>query len=100
MHATYDGNTDVVKLLLGKGADVNARNNINGTALMLAAPLGDPGTAKLLLEKGAEVNIRNDYGYTALMYMAASERNDPELIKALLAKRPRSMSKPKTARRH
>ena len=39
----------------------------------------------VLLEKGAEAPLRNDYGYTALMYAAASESNDPELIRALLA---------------
>jgi ankyrin repeat protein len=39
-----------------------------------------------LLEKGAEVNVRHESGYTALMYAAASENNDPEVIKALLAR--------------
>ena len=86
MYAALARNTEVIKLLLGKGADVNARHNGNGTALMFAAQMGDPATVKLLLEKGAEVNITNEHGYTALMYAAASESNDPEVIKALLAK--------------
>jgi len=86
MYAALARNTEVIKLLLGKGADVNARHNRNGTALMLAAQMGDPGTTRLLLEKGAEVNVRDEYGYTALMCAAASESNDPELIKAFLAR--------------
>ncbi|MGH9753722.1 MAG: ankyrin repeat domain-containing protein [Blastocatellia bacterium] len=85
MYAAHAGNTWIVKLLLAKGADVNARNNVNGAALMLAAQMGDPATVKLLLEKGADARLRNGYGYTALMYAAASERNDPELIKTLIA---------------
>ncbi|HKQ73922.1 MAG TPA: ankyrin repeat domain-containing protein [Blastocatellia bacterium] len=87
MYAALAGNTEVIKLLLGKGADVNARDNGAGAALILASAMGDPATVKLLLEKGAEVNVRNELGYTALMCATAAETNDPELIKALLARR-------------
>jgi len=68
-----------------RGADVKARHNGGGGALLPAAQLGDTGVVKLLLENGAEVNARHASGYTALMYAAASESNDPEMIKALLA---------------
>ena len=87
MYAALAGNTEVIKLLLGKGADVNARDSGDGAALILAAAMGDAGTVKLLLEKGADAHVRNEYGYTALMCAAAAETNDPELIKALLAAR-------------
>src|SRR5205085_10663765 len=87
MYAAHARTTEVIKLLLEKGADVNARDNGAGVALILAAAMGDLGTVKLLLEKDAEVNVRNEYGYTALMCAAAAESNDPALIKALLAKR-------------
>jgi len=86
MYAALAGNTEVIKLLLEKGADVNARHNGAGGALIPAAQMGDPGAVKLLLEKGAEVNISHKSGYTALMYAAAAESNDPELINAFLAK--------------
>jgi ankyrin repeat protein len=85
MYAASSRNIEVVRLLLEKGADVNARHSGNGGALMLAAQMGNPGIVKLLVEKGADVNLRNDYGYTALMYAATAESNDPELIKPLLA---------------
>jgi ankyrin repeat protein len=86
MYAAHAGNLEVIKLLLANGADVNARNSVNGSALMLAAQMGDTRAVKLLLEKGASAIVRNDFGYTALMYAASSESNDPELIRALLAK--------------
>jgi len=86
MYAAFARNTEVIKLLLGKGADVNARDSGNGSALILAAAMGDPDTVKLLLEKGADAHVRNEYGYTALMCAAASESNDPALIRAFLAR--------------
>ena len=48
----------IVRYFMAKGADVNARNNINGSALMLAAQMGDAGAVKLLLEKGADARLR------------------------------------------
>ena len=86
MYAAHAGNTEVVRLLIEKGAEINARNNVNGVALMPAAQMGNPATVKLLLEKGADAHLRNDYGYTALMYAASAERNDLELIRVLLAR--------------
>ncbi|HKQ72824.1 MAG TPA: ankyrin repeat domain-containing protein [Blastocatellia bacterium] len=86
MYAAHARNTEVVRLLIEKGADVNAKYNGAGTALIPAAEMGDLAIAKLLLETGADVNVKHQSGYTALMYAAAAESNDPELIKALLAK--------------
>ena len=51
--------TEVVKLLLEKGAEVNAKESTNGvTALMMAANNGHPEVVKLLLEKSANVNVK------------------------------------------
>jgi cytohesin len=86
MYAASTGNTDVVKLLIDKGADINARNNGDWTALMLAAQTGALDTVRLLLEKGADANAANEDGYTALMCAAASESDDPALVQAILAK--------------
>lgn len=86
MYAAMAKNPEMIRLLLEKGADVNARNKSNATALMYAAVLGKPVIARLLIEKGADVNVKHQSGYTALMYAAASESNDPEWIKAMLAK--------------
>ena len=37
MHAAAIGSTEAVKLLLGSGADVNAKNELEATALILGA---------------------------------------------------------------
>ena len=70
MFAALERHPAAIKLLLASGADVNARNNLKSTALILAAQMGDPATVKLLLEKGAEVEVRDEWGYTALLYAA------------------------------
>ena len=53
---------DIVRLLLEAGADVNARNIFNSTALHHACGNGDAGIARLLLEHGAAPDVRNHKG--------------------------------------
>ncbi len=50
----------MVKLLLEKGADVNAKGEHGWTPLMEAANRGHSEAAKLLLEKGADVNLKHE----------------------------------------
>ncbi len=64
------GHTDAVKLLLDKGADVNAGDQWGQTALMIAAGTGRLEMVRLLLATGAEVNTQSKKGNTALMYAA------------------------------
>lgn len=63
--AARNGHIQVMKLLLNRGADVNARDDRGRTALMVAAGLSDPGMVRLLLSKGADVSARGNDGYTA-----------------------------------
>ena len=67
---------ETVKLLLTKGADVNARTD-DGTALMMAVRWGHAEIVKLLLDAGAQADARHRLGYSALM-MSAS-RSIPEM---------------------
>ena len=53
MIAASNGHTDIVKALLDKGADVNARGNKGSTALMFAAYNGHTDIVKSLIDKGA-----------------------------------------------
>ena len=64
--ASLMGHTEVVGLLLERGADVNAKSRDGGTALHAAAFLGRAETVKLLLEKGANATLRNNMGSTAI----------------------------------
>ena len=55
--ASMGGHTDVVKLLLDKGANVNKPSgNMGWTALSSAAYKGHTDTVKLLIERGADIN--------------------------------------------
>ena len=64
LDATYFGNIDVVKELLEKGADVNAKDKHGWTPLHAAATAGHTEIAKLLIDKGANVNATDDNGNT------------------------------------
>ncbi len=63
MHAVSGDSEDIVKLIINKGADVNARE-IRGkrTALVLAIYAGKIDMAKLLLSKGADIHTKDKDG--------------------------------------
>lgn len=81
MYAVLYADAATVKLLLDAGADVNARNSVNATALMWAA--GDLAKTRMLLEAGAEINVRSDDGRTPLT-IAASRYGSAAVVKLLL----------------
>src|SRR3954452_9593676 len=57
MHAAAFGNLETLKMLVEAGADVNAANDFDATALLWCAR--DPEKAKLLIDHGAKVNVRS-----------------------------------------
>lgn len=63
--AALHDRTEVIALLLEKGAEVNRASRDGGTALHAAAFLGREAVVKLLLEKGADASLRNQNGQTA-----------------------------------
>jgi ankyrin repeat protein len=66
MVAAIRGDTTAMALLVGKGADVGARNGAGDTALMLAAANGDPTAVTFLLERGADATVRSKRNESAL----------------------------------
>ncbi len=83
MHAAAVGSPEAVRLLLDKGADVNARNELEATALILGA--GNPEKARMLVEKGADVNAHSKLGRTSLIIAAGCDGCTPT-VKLLLDK--------------
>jgi ankyrin repeat protein len=101
MNAVNSGNASVVRLLLSKGANVNAKSGPkltdvkNGpiekgsfTALLLASELGNSEIIKALLDAGADVNVHDVAGMTPLMFVLTSDHAHPEALALLLAKKP------------
>ena len=83
MYAAAFGNAKQITLLLESGADVNAQNAFQATALIWAG--GDAAKSRILIEHGAGVNVRTQQGRTPLM--AAAKRNgNADLVRLLLEK--------------
>jgi ankyrin repeat protein len=83
MYAAEIGSLDAMRLLIDRGADVNARNAFGSTALMWS--VADPNRVRLLLDHGAEVNTVARSGRTALI-IAAFTNPSAEVVRLLLAK--------------
>ena len=98
MNAAANGNVDAVKVLLAKGANVNAVSDEpaavvkNGTiqigrltALQLASSFGPADLVKTLIAAGANVNVKEARGMTPLMLAVATDHGDVEIVKTLIA---------------
>jgi ankyrin repeat protein len=82
--AAYDGATEAARLLVEKGADVNARDKSGMSVLEQAAFSNHIELVRLLLAKGADVNTADQSGFTALMAAANNGDRNAELVKLLL----------------
>ncbi|KAK7445072.1 hypothetical protein VKT23_014934 [Stygiomarasmius scandens] len=80
--AAYDGEEDIIKLLIEKGADVNAEGGEYRTALQAAAYCGQLGAVKLLIAEGADVNTKAGREGTALE--AAAHEGYLDIVRFLL----------------
>jgi len=75
MAASKEGKTDLVLLLIGRGADVNYQNEFKQTALSEAVMVGKYNTALLLLQDGAD--------YTKPLFFRPEENRDIYLVDLL-----------------
>jgi ankyrin repeat protein len=93
MHAAAIGSVEMMQALIEAGADVNARNGLNQTALHWAAR--DASKTKLLLDRGADVHAASRMERTPLIAAAAYAGN-AETIRMLLAKGAKVTARDKT----
>jgi ankyrin repeat protein len=109
--ARHTGSAPIVKLLIAKGADINAVEKSGLNAVAIAASAGNTEVLRLLLDKGVSTDVRQTerifeipnlgseileavakgatrrvQASTALMAAVASD--DPEVVKLLLNKTP------------
>ena len=64
-YAASHGNSELVELLLSRGANVGARTSVGYTALHLAAFYDAVQVAPVLLKHGARIDARTPLGFTA-----------------------------------
>jgi ankyrin repeat protein len=83
MYAAQIGSADAMRLLIARGAAVNAQNAFGSTALMWS--VFDPEKARLLLDHEADVKLAAKSGRTALI-IAAFANPSAEVVRMLLAK--------------
>ena len=82
INAALGGDTAEIKQLLDQGADINARDEREMTALHLAVENRHVMTLEFLLKNGADVNARDRDGWTPLHL--ATFLNDTRAMSMLL----------------
>jgi ankyrin repeat protein len=94
--AASNCNLELIKLLVSKGANVNAANTSGGevkfgkiqliklTPLMLASTFCRPDVVQTLLDAGANVNATDVRGMTPIQFAVSSEAQNPAVVKLLL----------------
>ena len=80
--AVERGDERVVQLLLGAGAEIDAKGKASATPLHVAAERGNERVVRLLLEGGAEIEATNENGATPLH--VAVESGHEQVVQLLL----------------
>jgi uncharacterized protein len=74
-YAATGGSAAIVRLLLAKGAVLEARSPNGSTPLMMAARYGNEEAVDALLASGADRSLKNDLGMNAAAFAASAGRD-------------------------
>lgn len=76
-HAVFEDHAEVAALIIDYGVDINARDDINDTALAWATNMQSPDSVRLLLERGADWTLKDSKGLTPLeLALQRREKDD------------------------
>lgn len=84
-YAAAGGSADITRVLVERGAALNARAPAGLTPLMMAAREGQEDTVDVLLESGADSALKNAEGLTAAQL--AERMDKPRIVKTIKAHR-------------
>jgi ankyrin repeat protein len=82
IYAATRNRLDIARILIGRGAQVNAEAENGTTALMMAAREGHLQMVLLLLEHGADINHKTHAGSSALSMAKSQDRR--EIVQTLV----------------
>ena len=82
INAAYHGRKTVIQYLLGRGADIHAKDAEEFTPLHASVIANDIECVKCLLEAGSDVNAKNMYGNHSIMM--GNLATDLEIYKILM----------------
>jgi ankyrin repeat protein len=68
-------NMEAIQLLIDSGVDVNQKNVIGMSSLLLVASYGDDQLVSTVLQAGADPKATNDFGHSALHIAVVSKRD-------------------------
>ncbi len=83
INAVKNGDSKAVKAHIADGADLEARDKGNMTALMIAAEKGYTEIVKILIYAGARVDSQDRFGCTS--FFKAADKGHVEIVKILIA---------------
>jgi hypothetical protein len=82
--AAESGHTEIVQLLVEKGADIDSKDGSGRTALLWAAEKGHKEIVQILVEKGADIDSKNGSGQPVLLWAAGIGHK--EIVQLLVEK--------------
>ena len=74
--AVRRGNADILRDLLSRGIDPNARDRHGQTGLMLAAHAGHLAAVQLLIDHGVDLNVTAKFGLSAVMLAVIADHKE------------------------